>query len=569
MEQEAVSFLEQLRARLQSPEGFNGADAIKSLLDNGIASSPTEASFVMQILLGHNIITNDNNSAPNHLTFQSSRTSHYNFNENYQISQDNSFWINFIPKFNSDPLRQTHLQPTVPFMSPVMKYAKLYSSHYAPSQTLGIKPMDRYNHELLNNVHPPNWTNPVPPKEGYNLVAIGAGAAGLVSAITASRFGGSAAIIDEHLFGGDCLNTGCVPSKALLKSAKLIYDLTVKNEKNKFGIHIPSDAMTVDFGEIMERMRKVRASISKHDAVGRFSSAPYDIDCFLGRAVFVDEHTLKVDGQLIHFERCVICTGAISNVPPIGGLDNIEYLTSHSIWNLEELPSKLGIIGGGPIGCEMAQSFALFGSEVTMLDLMPRILNKEDPEAAAIVHQSIEECGVTFALNQRVVSVENMSSKSCNTSSLTLIDELLHLVVNDGSECKDSEQCPNIKVVTADGTEYVFSQLLIATGRKPNVEGMGLEAAKIEFDTVRGVKVNDFLETSNPKVYAAGDCCNAFQFTHMVDACAKIVVPNALFHARKRVSSLISYVLKSQLCSEMCSGILKQFLHSFICCGCC
>ena len=350
--------------------------------------------------------------------------------------------------------------------------------------------------------------NPNAPSNRYNLIAIGAGAAGLVSAISASRFGGKAAIIDANLFGGDCLNTGCVPSKALLKSAKLIYDLKIKNKKNEFGININDNAIDVDFKAIMERMRKVRATIVRRLYIKRFSNHPHGVDSYSGFAKFVSRNCIRVNDKLLHFDKAVVCTGAKCRIPLIKGLQDIEYLTSFSMWNLDKLPEKLGIIGCGPIGCEMAQCFSLFGSKVTMFDLAPRILIKEDEEAANVVYKSMIDCGVQFVLGDRVIAVEKMQNSS-------------------------------IRLKTANRKQLVFSHLMIATGRKPNVENLCLEAANVKYDTVCGIKVNDFLQTTNQNIYAAGDCCSNFQFTHFADAMARIVVPNALFFAKRRVSSLI------------------------------
>ena len=498
--------LNTLRAGLKDVNGFTTNDAIKFMVENGISASNEEAVFLMKLLCGNNVIIKDNNN------------NIYRFNESFQVNKcKDCYWMTFIPKLNCDNNDNgINVQPSIPSMSSVMQYAKIYNDKYAPKETLGVTPIDKYNLETLSNVHPSisdGYIMPNPIKK-YNLVAIGAGAAGLVSAIGASRLGGKSAIIDEHCFGGDCLNTGCVPSKALLKSAKLLYDLKVKNKKNKFGINIDTNLInkSIDFGQIMERMRKVRATISHHDAVSRFQNDPYNIDCYLGRAKFVNSNCIKVNDKLIYFDKCVICTGAISNVPPINGINNINYLTSHSIWNLQNLPLSLGIIGCGPIGCEMAQSFALFGSNVIMIDLMPRILNKEDNDAADIVYKSMIDCGVKFVLGNRVIKVFN--KKTLNGKK-------------------------NICVVLSNGKEYEFEHLMIATGRKPNVENMDLEKANIKYDTVNGIIINDFCETSSSNIYAAGDCCNKFQFTHMVDSMAKIVVPNALFYGKKRVSSLI------------------------------
>ena len=320
------------------------------------------------------------------------------------------------------------------------------------------------------------------------------------------------AIIEEHMFGGDCLNFGCVPSKAILRSAKVAYDAIVRGKE--FGVEVEG-SIKMNFGKVMERVRKVRANISAHDACERFSKV-YNMDVYLGHAKFLSTDTIKVGDDELKFSRCVIATGAKASVPPIKGLSEVKYLTNQTVWNLTQLPKRFGVIGSGPIGCELAQAFALLGSNVTVLNRSPRILGKEDKEAAKIVQCSMKECGVTFAVGLKFLCVEYVDREIGFKSGIKV------KVNHNGKE-----------------EEYVFDHLLIATGRKPNVEGMNLELAKVTYDKRKGIEVNDFLQTSNSAIYAAGDCCTRFQFTHMADAMARIVIRNAMFFGRSKVSALI------------------------------
>jgi pyruvate/2-oxoglutarate dehydrogenase complex dihydrolipoamide dehydrogenase (E3) component len=220
-----------------------------------------------------------------------------------------------------------------------------------------IRPWDPFNQELVAQVHPPGWTNPKP-ASCYNLVVIGAGTAGLVSAAGAAGLGAKVALIERHLLGGDCLNVGCVPSKALISAARAAAAVRAAAE---FGVHVP-DGVRVDFPKAMERMRRLRASIAPHDSAQRFSDL--GIDVFIGDGRFVDSHTVEVGRDALHFKKAVIATGARASAPPIPGLEEVEYLTNETLFSLTELLTRLAVIGAGPIGCEMAQAFARFGSEV-------------------------------------------------------------------------------------------------------------------------------------------------------------------------------------------------------------
>jgi len=370
-------------------------------------------------------------------------------------------------------------------------------------------PLDEHNALLLDNVHPRNRPNPDPTGIVYDLVAIGAGAGGLVSAKQTARRGGRSALIEEHLHGGDCLNVGCVPSKALIRAARAVKE--VKNA-SKLGINVAGE-VTVDFPFIMNRLRRLRAKISPADAV--HITAGVGADVFNGRGVFTGPNTIEVNGKTLNFKKAVVATGGSPRVPPIPGLDSVPYMTNTTLFNLEELPKRFVVIGGGPIGMEMAQTFALFGSKVTVCDLSPKVLPREDAQAAAIIAAEAAEDGCEFELS---------------------ITDLNFSMAGD-----DQPGVINVNFKRADGVEHTVpcDALLVATGRTPNVHGVGLEAAGVEFDARFGVKVDDLMQTTNPDVYSVGDCSSAWQFTHMAGTQAQMVIDNACFGAEKKVSELI------------------------------
>jgi len=365
-----------------------------------------------------------------------------------------------------------------------------------------ILPHDEYNEELLRNAHPSDWINPVPSGR-YNLVVIGAGTAGLVTAAGAAGLGAKVALVEQNLMGGDCLNVGCVPSKSIIRSSRAWHDV---HEAGLFGVR---DAQgEVDFPQVMERMRRLRAKISPHDSVRRF--AGLGIDVFMGHARFVDSETVDVEGAKLKFKRAAIATGARAVHPGVTGLSEAGFLTNENIFELTELPKRFLVMGGGPIGCEMAQAFKRLGSEVTLLHKYGHVLNREDPDAAAIIQKAFVDEGIKLVLDCHVERVEKTAS-----------GKLVHF----GCE-KETE------VVEVD-------EILAGAGRSPNVENMGLESIGVDFDSRNGVKIDDHLRTTNPRVYAAGDVCMKYKFTHTADAAARIVIQNALFWDRRKLSSLV------------------------------
>jgi len=364
-----------------------------------------------------------------------------------------------------------------------------------------ISPDDEYNRRLIDNVHPPDWVNPEPASR-YHLVVIGAGTAGLVAAAGAAGLGAKVALIERHLMGGDCLNVGCVPSKGIISAARAWHAALRPRD---FGG--PTASGAGDFGAAMARMRRIRAGISDLDGAARFRGL--GIDVFIGEGRFTNSNRIEVDGKELNFRRAVIATGGRASAPPIPGLSDTEYLTNESVFSLTSLPARFGIIGAGPIGCELSQAFARLGSRVSLFEMTDHVLPREDPDAAAVVQDSMRADGVDLLLGVSVTKVEQRGA------------EIAVWFERDG-----------------ETHETVFDQLLVAVGRAPNVENLGLEAASIQYERA-GVLVDDRLRTTNSKVFACGDVASAFKFTHIADAQARIVIQNALFFGRARASELV------------------------------
>jgi pyruvate/2-oxoglutarate dehydrogenase complex dihydrolipoamide dehydrogenase (E3) component len=371
-------------------------------------------------------------------------------------------------------------------------------------------PADPADARLLQAVHPADWANPDPGGR-YDLLVLGGGTAGLVCAMGAAGLGARVALVERALLGGDCLNTGCVPSKALLRSARAAADARRAPE---LGVRVAG--IDPDFASVMRRLRERRADISPNDSAARLRAA--GVDVYFGDARFTGSATIAVDGRTLRFRRAVIATGGRPLVPPIEGLAAVPYLTSDTLFALTEQPRRLAIIGAGPIGCEMAQAFARLGTAVTLIDQAARVLPAEDVDAAAIVAGRLSAEGVALRLGVTLADVSN-SSGGIRVRLNTGVDR--QAVPRE--EGADREAC---------------THLLIAVGRRPNIGDLDLPAAGVA-STADGVVVDDHLRTSNRRIFAAGDVCSAFKFTHAADALARIVIQNALFFGRKRASALI------------------------------
>ncbi len=365
-----------------------------------------------------------------------------------------------------------------------------------------MQPLDAPERERLANVGPLDWRNPRP-ADRYNMVIVGAGPAGLVAAHAAAELGARVALVERDVLGGDCLNIGCVPSKALIRTARVYAEM---REAETYGAQIPAD-IRVDFAAVMQRMRAIRARISRVDSVRRLVAA--GVDVFFGEGRFIGADTLAVEGVKLRFDRAMIATGARPDTPSIPGLVEAGFLTNENVFDLTALPHRLLVIGGGPLGCELAQAFCRFGARVTIAQDMPVFLPKEERDAAQLLSDAFARDGIEVRLNTKAVGVRV-------ENGLKLVD----LVSEDHQH-----------TIEVDA-------ILTGAGRLPNVESLNLEAAGVDSDAETGIRVNDFLQTRNPRIYAAGDATLEHKFTHTADASARIVVRNALFAGRQKLSAL-------------------------------
>jgi pyruvate/2-oxoglutarate dehydrogenase complex dihydrolipoamide dehydrogenase (E3) component/uncharacterized membrane protein YdjX (TVP38/TMEM64 family) len=339
------------------------------------------------------------------------------------------------------------------------------------------------------------WSKPA--SFDRNLVVIGAGSAGLVSAYIAAAVKAKVTLIEKHKMGGDCLNTGCVPSKALIKSAKL---LATMKRANEFGLQ--SATAKFDFADVMERVQRVVKTVEPHDSIERYTQL--GVECITGEAKITSPWTVEVktaDGtRTLTTRAIVIAAGARPFVPHIPGIDQVGCLTSDTVWDLRELPKRLVVLGGGPIGCELTQCFARLGSEVTQVEMLPRIMMREDPEISGLVLRQFEKEGVSVLVNHKAKQflLEN--------------GEKILICEHDGREVR-----------------VPFDALLCAVGRIANTQGYGLEELGIPVAKTRTVEVNEFMQTIYPNIYACGDVAGPYQFTHTAAHTAWYSAVNALF----------------------------------------
>ena len=447
---------------------------------------------------------------------------------------------------------------------------------------------DEHNARLIELVHPPDWVNPTPTGR-YNLVVIGAGTAGLVTAAGAAGLGAKVALIERHLMGGDCLNVGCVPSKALISAARAAASVRRAGELDFSKAPLsPEDGgegtgratvnahsafrtphSALDFPRIMDRLRRLRADIAPNDSATRFKSL--GVDVFLGEGRFTGLDTIEVAGQTLRFKTAVIATGARATRPETPGLADVGYLTNETVFELSSLPPRMAIVGGGPIGCELAQAFARLGSQVTLIEQSHQLLGREDKDAARLVQESLERDGVRVLLNTVVEYVASemsspvpsppSSGERARVRGPSSKETLLTLAVSspaaqpstlDPQAASESPPNPLPSKAGGEGTgsktlfvkqggetiEVTADEILVAAGRTPNLEGLNLEAVGVQ-TTSRGVVVDDRLRTTNQQIFAAGDVCSPFKFTHAADFMARIVIQNALFFGRAKASSLV------------------------------
>ena len=337
-----------------------------------------------------------------------------------------------------------------------------------------------------------------PEKFDRNLIVIGAGSGGLVSAYIAAAVNAKVTLIERHKMGGDCLNTGCVPSKALIKSAKVA---SLIKRADEFGINVPESS--INFAAVMERVQSTIKKIEPHDSIERYESL--GVECIEGEAKITSPWTVEVNGKTLSTRSIIIATGARPFVPPIKGLDEINYLTSDNLWEMRELPKRLVILGGGPIGCELTQAFSRLGSQVTQVEMLPRIMVREDEEISAMINQRFLDEGIDVRTNHLAKEVINRNGQN------VLI-------------CEHNEQTVEIE----------FDEILIAVGRAANTSGFGLEELGIELNPNKTVRVNEKLQTSIPNIYACGDVAGPYQFTHTAAHQAWYASVNALFGKFKK-----------------------------------
>ncbi len=345
-----------------------------------------------------------------------------------------------------------------------------------------------------------------PKKFDYNLVVIGAGSAGLVTSYIAATVRAAVALIERHKMGGDCLNTGCVPSKALIRSAKI---LSYVKRSEEFGFR--SGQVDFSFAEVMERVQNVIKKVEPHDSVERYTQL--GVDCLKGEANIVSPFEVAVNGRTITTRNIVIAAGARPFVPPIPGLDKVEYLTSDNVWELRELPRRMVVLGGGPIGCELTQAFGRLGAKVTQVEMAPRIMGREDVEITEMMKRKFQDEGIDVLTDHRAKEVVPEGNGG-------------HLVCeHDGSDVRIG-----------------FDRILVAVGRAANVSGYGLEKLGVKLTRTRTIEVNEFLQTNFPNIYCAGDVAGPYQFTHFAAHQAWYASVNALFGGLKRFRADYSLV---------------------------
>ncbi len=359
-----------------------------------------------------------------------------------------------------------------------------------------------HEQQRLADLGPAGWRNPTP-RGPYHLLVIGAGPGGLVAARTAAALGARVALVERHLLGGDCLNTGCVPSKTIIRTARLYAEM---RDAANFGASPPAD-IRVDFPAAMQRMRRIRARIGRVDSAARLVAE--GIDLYFGSARFVGPDAVDVGGARLRFRKALIAAGSRSILPAIPGLAAAGFLTNETVFDLMTLPRSLLVIGGGPLGCELAQAFCRYGARTIIAHDEPLFLPREERDAAQLVSDALARDGVEIHLNSKAVKVWAEHGR-----------KLVELV-NDG----------DVSTVAVD-------EILTGIGRAPAVQGLNLEAAGVAYDEKAGIHVDDFLRTSNPRIYAAGDVCLEHKFTDTAEASARIVVRNALFLGRERISAL-------------------------------
>ena len=340
------------------------------------------------------------------------------------------------------------------------------------------------------------WTKPK--SFDRNMIIIGAGAGGLVSAYIAAAVKSKVTLVEKHKMGGDCLNTGCVPSKALIRSAHAVAEISRANE---FGID--AEINNINFARVMGRIQNVIKAIEPHDSIARYSAM--GVECLTAEARIIDPWHVQIGDQGLTTKNIIVATGARPIVPPIPGLTDVPYLTSETLWQLTEQPSRLLVLGGGPIGCEIAQSFARLGSTVTQVEMAGQLLGREDSDAVAVVQAELQADGVSILLGNKVERFVN----------------------EDGQ----------YSAVLSNGDSVAFDQVFLALGRQANTRGFGLEELDVAITDHGLIEINEYQQTSIPNIYAVGDVSGPYQLTHVAAHQAWFAAVNALFGSVKKFAT--------------------------------
>lgn len=514
---------------------FVGSDAVDYLIESGATSSREDAVELGKALQQMNIfehVLRDHEFEDEHLFYRMVGENERGAHTINEKTGEKVKWANFLGGESICEDKHSPCQPQLP--TPDLDALNPKDVHVASN----VWPMDSHNTTLLDHVHPPEWCDPKANNSDgsstYDLVCIGAGVGGLITAGGAAGVGAKVAMIEENLLGGDCLNVGCVPSKAIIHSANMAH--SVKGDVKRLeaaGIFVDPNAVHIDFEKVMERVRKVRADISHHDSAERYTEL--GVEVYIGRAVFTSERSVIVNGRTLNFKRAAIATGGYPTLLPMKGLKELHeksfstdpavkktiVMTNETFFNMTKQPKRLGVIGAGVIGMELAQAMQRLGSDVTVFGRSGKVLPKEDEDMAEIVKQQMIKDGVSFSLSVAEYKEIELNGNVLDNGS----PEMKMTIVEKGEKNEE--------------TTFVFDALLVAAGRRPNVTGMDLELAKVEYDTKKGLVVNDKLQTTNPRIYGVGDCCSEFKFTHAADFMARTVIRNALFFGKGKMSDLL------------------------------